>query len=183
MGKRTQTNITITDRELVIRKIFNAPREEVFKAWTALEYLADWWGPKGYVLREGRLKFKPGCVFHYGLKQPNWPGLLWGKLVYQEIVPPVKIIYTSSYSDEFGNAIRHPFIPTWPMQTVSKVILLENAGKTFLTLKIGPQYATDKEYMTFQNRMGEVRKEFEEILLKLDEHLTNHRAVNVSRTS
>src|SRR6266852_1692974 len=48
------------DRELIIERIFDAPRDVVFKAWTDPEDLARWWGPNGCTLAVCETDFRPG---------------------------------------------------------------------------------------------------------------------------
>ncbi len=48
------------DRELTMTRIFDAPRELVFKAWTNPEHVAQWWGPKGFTNPVCELDVRPG---------------------------------------------------------------------------------------------------------------------------
>jgi uncharacterized protein YndB with AHSA1/START domain len=50
--------------QFVITRIFDAPRERVWKAWTEPERLAQWWGPKGSKIRVVTLELRPGGLFH-----------------------------------------------------------------------------------------------------------------------
>lgn len=60
-----------SEREFVISRVFDAPRDLVFKAWTEEERLTHWWGPKGFKLRSCKLDLRPGGFFHYGMQAPN----------------------------------------------------------------------------------------------------------------
>ena len=57
--------------ELEIVRTFDAPRETVWRAWTELERLARWWGPKGFEMLSTKLDLRPGGMFHYGMRAPN----------------------------------------------------------------------------------------------------------------
>jgi len=59
------------DREIVITRVFDAPRELVWKAWTERERLMQWFGPKGFTMSTAKLDFRPGGVFHYCLRSPD----------------------------------------------------------------------------------------------------------------
>jgi uncharacterized protein YndB with AHSA1/START domain len=50
--------------EFVIARVFDAPRDLVFKAHADCGHLKHWWGPKGFTLRVCKLDFRPGGVFH-----------------------------------------------------------------------------------------------------------------------
>ena len=54
---------TMTE-DFVISRVFDAPRERVWKAWTSAEALAQWWGPEGCTIRVIKLDFRLGGVFH-----------------------------------------------------------------------------------------------------------------------
>ena len=78
--------------------MFDAPRDLVWKAHSELEGLKHWWGPKGFTWVTGTLDFRPGGMFHYGMRSPNGQEM-WGRFVYREIVKPERIVSVSSFSD------------------------------------------------------------------------------------
>ncbi|WP_237690938.1 SRPBCC domain-containing protein [Paenibacillus caui] len=92
-----------------LARIFDAPRELVFKAFTEPEHLKKWWGPRGWTLTVCNIDFRPGGTWHYCMKcidksQGDFYGYeSWGKAVYREIVPEEKIVYTDYFSDAEGN--------------------------------------------------------------------------------
>jgi uncharacterized protein YndB with AHSA1/START domain len=94
-----------SDNELVITRVFNAPRELVFKAWTEPERLQKWWGPKGLTLEVSKLDLRPGGIFLGSQRSPEGH-VMWGKFVYQEIKAPEKLVFIQSFSDEEGNTVR-----------------------------------------------------------------------------
>jgi uncharacterized protein YndB with AHSA1/START domain len=95
--------------ELVLERVFEAPRELVFKAFSEAEHLKQWWGPRGWELTVCNVDFRPGGVWHYCMKcmdknQGDFYGFeSWGKGVYQEIVEGEKIVYIDYFSDAEGN--------------------------------------------------------------------------------
>ena len=111
-----------TDQAFVITRIFDAPRELVFRVWTEAEHLKQWFGPKGFTMLVAKMDFRPGGMFHYCMHSPNGKEM-WGKFVYREIVPPVKIIWVNSFSDKDGGLTRHPFSSAmWPLQMLTEVM-------------------------------------------------------------
>ncbi|MGH9896554.1 MAG: SRPBCC domain-containing protein, partial [bacterium] len=54
--------------EFVIMRIFDAPRERVWKAWTEAERLGKWWGPKDFDIVSVKLDLRPGGMCHYLLR-------------------------------------------------------------------------------------------------------------------
>ncbi|QWU16117.1 Uncharacterized conserved protein YndB, AHSA1/START domain [Paenibacillus sophorae] len=99
----------VEGQELVLERVFDAPRELVFKAFSEAEHLKHWWGPRGWTLPVCTVDFRPGGVWHYCMKcvdekQGDFYGMeSWGKAVYQDIVEPEKIVYTDYFSDAEGN--------------------------------------------------------------------------------
>ncbi|MBB6634254.1 SRPBCC domain-containing protein [Cohnella thailandensis] len=97
------------DRVLVLERVFNAPRELVFRMFKEPEHMKRWWGPRGWELPVCNIDFRPGGVWHYCMKcvdrnQGDFYGMeSWGKGVYSEIVEPEKIVYTDYFSDAEGN--------------------------------------------------------------------------------
>ncbi|WP_308639801.1 SRPBCC domain-containing protein [Paenibacillus silvisoli] len=94
---------------LVLERIFEAPRELVFKVFSEAEHLKHWWGPRGWEVPVCKVDFQPGGVWHYCMKcmdknQGDFYGMeSWGKGIYQEIVAPEKIVYIDYFSDAEGN--------------------------------------------------------------------------------
>jgi uncharacterized protein YndB with AHSA1/START domain len=97
------------DRVLVLERIFDAPRDLVFKMFKEPEHLKRWWGPRGWEIPVCTVDFRPGGVWHYCMKcvdqnQGQFFGMeSWGKGVYKEIIEPEKIVYTDYFSDAEGN--------------------------------------------------------------------------------
>jgi len=101
----------VEGRELVMERIFDAPRDLVFKVFSESDHLAKWWGPKGWQTENRKFEFKPNGVWHYCMRcidknQGDFYGQeSWGKAVYHEIIEPEKIVYTDMFVDEDGNAV------------------------------------------------------------------------------
>jgi uncharacterized protein YndB with AHSA1/START domain len=135
--------------DFTITRVFDAPNELVFKAWTESERLKQWWGPKGFAMLSLKLDFRPGGVFHYCMRAPNGSEM-WGKFVYREIAAPERIVFVNSFSDEKGNLTRHPLSPSWPLEVLNTLTFTERAGKTTLRLRGRPINATEEECKFFE---------------------------------
>jgi uncharacterized protein YndB with AHSA1/START domain len=107
MTKKNSTTTTVTrpsEREFVMERLFDAPRELVWQAWTKPEHLVHWWGPKGWTLPVCKIDFRPGGIWHYCMRGPAGEES-WGKAVYREIVEPERIVYLDTFADEEGNPV------------------------------------------------------------------------------
>jgi uncharacterized protein YndB with AHSA1/START domain len=133
----------------MISRVFDAPRELVWKAFTEADRMQHWWGPKGFTVTVSKMDLRPGGIYHYCLKGPDGR-IMWGKFVYREIVPPSRITLVSSFSDEAGNVTRHPMAPTWPREMFSTFLFEEENGRTKVTIKWAPIDPTDEERKTFE---------------------------------
>ncbi len=125
------------ERELVITRVFDAPRDLVFKAWTEPERLMRWWGPKGFTTPFCKIDLRPGGVIHFCMRSPDGHNI-WCKGVYREIVEPERIVCTSFFSDEEGNLVQpthYGLSADWPAETLFTVTFDEHEGKTELTLR------------------------------------------------
>jgi len=173
-----ETDVTATQtmtEDFVISRVFDAPRERVWKAWTSAEALAQWWGPKGCTIRVIKLDFRLGGVFHYAMAYR--PGHeMYGRFVYREIAAPGRLVFINSFSDAEGGITRAPFPQLgdrWPLEVLNNMTLTEKDGKTTLTLRGGPINATDEERKTFVGMFDSMRKGFGGTFDQLTAHLAN----------
>lgn len=140
-------------REFTLTRTFDAPRELVFRVWTDAEHLAGWFGPKGIPVFSSKLDLRPGGVHLYGMRAANGTEM-WGRWTFEEIVPPERLVFRSSFSDPQGGTTRHPMAPDWPLEMRSTITLAERAGRTTLTLRTVAVNATDDERRTFEAGFG-----------------------------
>jgi len=88
-------------RTLVLSRVFDAPRETLFQAWTTPRQVAAWWGPLGYVTTHCDMDIRPGGAFRVCMRSPE--GVDHWKLGrYQDIVPPERIVFTFAWADACG---------------------------------------------------------------------------------
>ena len=71
MAQTTSVANSAEERELVITRVFDAPRNLVFKAWTQPEHLARWWGPQGFVNVAWEMDVRPGGVWFRRMRAPD----------------------------------------------------------------------------------------------------------------
>lgn len=141
--------ITETKNDFVITRMFDAPREKVWRCFTEAERMKEWFGPKGSTVVESNMDFRVGGTYHGALRSGDGP-VMWAKFVYREIVPPERLVWVHSFSDAAGGLTRHPLSPTWPLQLLTTVTFEDaGAGKTKVTLRWSPLDATDEEQKTF----------------------------------
>ena len=158
------------DREFVISRTFDAPRDLVWKAWTERERLMQWFGPKGFTMPIAKLDFRPGGSLHYCLRSPDGKEM-WGKFVYREIVPPERIVLVNSFSDKDGNLTRHPLSASWPLEMLTTTTFAEEKGRTTVTIRLVPLNATEEERKTFDTSHDGMRQGWTGTFDQLTEYL------------
>lgn len=89
---------------MVITRIFDAPRELVWKAWTDPQYVMQWWGPKGFTSPICRIDFRVGGKFLCCMRSPDGQEF-WNGGEYHEIVPHEKIVSSMYFADAEGNKV------------------------------------------------------------------------------
>jgi uncharacterized protein YndB with AHSA1/START domain len=150
---------TPSDREIVITRLFDAPRGLVFEAHTSCEHMSNWWGPRKYEFASCELDFRPGGKWRIvhradGEEDQGFRG------EFREIVPPEKIVWTFEWEGMPGHV------------SVETLTLEEQDGKTLLT--------ASSVYDTVEDRDGMLQSGMEEgaaeAMDRLDEYLEVLRA-------
>jgi uncharacterized protein YndB with AHSA1/START domain len=117
------TFTTPSDREIVMTRVFDAPRAVVFEAWTTPEHLRRWLlGPEGWTMTICDIDFRPGGAWHYAWHNANGTDMhIHG--TYREIVVPERIVTTEAWGDP------------WP-DTVNTLTLTESGSRTTVTNQV-----------------------------------------------
>ena len=93
-------------KTIVIERVFDAPREVVWEAWTDEEMVKKWWGPEGFSAPSTKIDLKVGGKYIFAMHGPagsQWDKDMYSSVVYKQIVPNEKIVTTDYFSDENGN--------------------------------------------------------------------------------
>ncbi|HEY1991018.1 MAG TPA: SRPBCC domain-containing protein [Gammaproteobacteria bacterium] len=156
--------------EFIISRVFDAPRELVFDAWTQERHLKEWFGPEGCAIVETKLDFRPGGFFHYGMSFMNGQ-VMYGKWIFKEIRRPERLVLISQFSDAKGGLSRHPGSPDWPRETLSTTTFEDAGGKTLLTLLWTPYQASEVERQTFLAAASSMEQGWSGTFRQLDAYL------------
>ncbi len=114
---------TPTEREIVMTRVFDAPRELIFDALTNPETLKRWFGPPGWSLAACEVDLTVGGAWRHVMCRADGTELEM-RGVYREIAPPERLVYTETYDQ-----------PGWGELLVTAV-LVEQAGKTTLSTTV-----------------------------------------------
>jgi uncharacterized protein YndB with AHSA1/START domain len=113
---------TPSDREIVMTRVFDAPRQLVFDALSKPELLKRWFGPHGHSLVVCDVDFTVGGAWRFVIESPDG-GRMGMSGVYREIVPGERTVHTESFDD-------------YPGDSVITTVLTEDDGKTTLTATV-----------------------------------------------
>jgi len=164
--------------DFVITRRFRAPRDLVFRAWSEPAHLAPWWGPKGFAMQALTLDFRPGGVFHYGMRSGG-EQMMWGRFVFRQIIAPERIEFVLSFSDAAGGITRAPFNPHWPLEILNIVTFDEDGKDTVLMLRGGPINASIEEEAAYAAFHASMQQGFGGTFDQLDAYL-NELATSIS---
>ena len=123
---------------LTITRIFDAPREMVWKAWTDPQLFMRWWGPRGFISPVCKIDLRVGGKYLYCARGSDGKEF-WTTGIYREIAPPSLLVMTNSFADEKGDvvpSINYGMSAGIPLEMVVTVRLqeIENKTKTKLIL-------------------------------------------------
>ena len=128
---------TSAGQELVITRIFDAPRELVWKAWTEPGRVMHWWGPKNYTTPFCTIDLRVGGTYLNCMRSPEGRDY-WSTGVYRIIKAPELLVCTDNFADEIGNVVaasHYGMSGDWPQELLVTVTFEDQEGKTRLTLR------------------------------------------------
>jgi uncharacterized protein YndB with AHSA1/START domain len=137
MNTKQPSSENTADREIVVTREFQAPRELVWDAMTNPKHVVNWWGPRGFRTTIETMDFRVGGVWKHvmqgpdGAKYPNHS-------VFKEIVKPERIVYTHGGHREDGPGVR--FESTWSFEAPAP-------GKTRVTIRLVFPSATERDFV------------------------------------
>jgi uncharacterized protein YndB with AHSA1/START domain len=120
--KPTLTLTTPSEREIVLTRVFDAPRSIVFDAMTKPEHLVRWFGPHGWKLSVCEVDLRPGGAWRWVLTRPGAKDMGMSG-VYQEVAPPERLVSSESFDD-------------YPGESLNTLTFVEQDGKTTYTNRI-----------------------------------------------
>jgi uncharacterized protein YndB with AHSA1/START domain len=115
-------------RELVINRTFDAPREHVFAAWTDPHHAREWWGPVNYPARFVEMDARPGGRWRICLRSTEGKPELWQGGVFREVMAPERLVFTFAWEEEGERGL----------ETLVTITFEEDGGKTRMTFRQAP---------------------------------------------
>ena len=128
MTAKVDTPLDTLERELVITRLIDAPRELVFRAWTESAQLAKWFGPKDYPAISAEADARQGGRWRAALRGTEDGRLLTLGGTFREVVPPDRLVFTFAWDEEGERGL----------ETVVTVTFAEQGRKTLMTFRQTP---------------------------------------------
>ena len=119
-----------------ITRVFNAPLETVWRAWTEEAHFRKWWGPTDYTCPDAKLDVRVGGTSLMSMQNKDGKKI-WSTATYTEVVPRERLVYTDSFADTDGKKIdpAEAGMPGyWPDDLIVTVTFEEDAGATRMNL-------------------------------------------------
>jgi uncharacterized protein YndB with AHSA1/START domain len=143
------TTADMAARTFRVERIFNAPREKVFAAFTDCTHLMQWWGPHEWPLAHCDIDFRVGGSWHYAMRETATGTESWGLMFYDEITAPEVI----RYRDVFSDANRG--INTELPESATTLHFYDEGGKTrVVSSTVYPDEATLKQILEMGMEAG-----------------------------
>ncbi|HMC97025.1 MAG TPA: SRPBCC domain-containing protein, partial [Flavobacteriales bacterium] len=119
-----------------ITRVFDAPRERVWNAWTKPEEYMRWWGPKNYTCPVAKLDPREGGTYLTAMRSPEGR-TYWSTGTYREVAPMERIVCTDSFADSTGKVVPAAQVGlpgNWPDMAKATLTFADEGGKTRMTL-------------------------------------------------
>lgn len=123
-------------RTMLISRVFNAPVERVWQAWTDPQMIMQWWGPEHYSSPLAEIDFRVGGRYLFAMRDPEGNDS-YSTGVFNVIEPLKRIVYTDSFADAQGNVISPQQVglsPDFPEESEIIVTFEDLGGQTLLRL-------------------------------------------------
>ena len=154
MNARNSLDLEQDPRSIIGTRVFDAPRELVWTAWTDPKHLAQWWGPNGFSTTTSAFDMRPGGVWRFVMHGPDGRDYQ-NRITFDEIVRPERIVYRHSGGEDVE-----------PVQFTQTVTFEDVGGKTRLTWRgvfpsaaererVIKEYGADKGLVQTLSRLGE----------------------------
>jgi uncharacterized protein YndB with AHSA1/START domain len=136
----SETNDNVKTRNVVVTRVFDAPVEQVWRAWTDSQQVMRWWGPAGFTSPVAKMDVREGGTSLVCMRAPSELGGqdIYNTWTYHEVIPNERLEFMLNFADKNGNKVdpaavgMPPGIPT----DVRHVIIFNDLGnnKTKITV-------------------------------------------------
>jgi len=163
-------------REVVVSRVFRAPRALVFEVWTQAEHFSRWFGPHGVDVASCQLDARPGGLLRFTHRFPGGPAL-HVKGAFVAVVADERLEFKTAFVDEQGRPTRPPMFadsPDWPLDAALETTVVfedaEDGTRVTVWQRVTPEAAASLPVVVHERRMA--ADGWAEVFARLGEHLT-----------
>lgn len=117
------SNASTKDREIILSRVFDAPRETVFDAFTNIKHVDHWWGPNGFVNKTSHMDVRAGGEWLFTMTHPQY-GRFNNRVRYRSVTRPSRLEY-----------IHDEGVDNDPKTFEVQITFEEERGKTKVTMR------------------------------------------------
>ncbi len=159
------------DREILVTRLFDAPRELVFEAWTNLKHIPHWWGPKGFATTVHEMDVRPGGVWRLTMRGPDGRDYK-NRIVFVEVAKPERLVY--KHEPEPGSE---------PVSFQTTVTFVERGDQTEVTVRMLFPSAQARDHVVktygaiegLNQTLGRLAEHLEEMVLRRERTMVRRR--------
>jgi uncharacterized protein YndB with AHSA1/START domain len=148
------------DREILLSRVIDAPRERVFRALTDPKQVVQWWGPNGFTTTTREMSVRPGGVWRFVMHGPDGRNYE-NRIRYLEVTEPERIVYQHDGGEDVE-----------PVRFTTIVTFEEHNGKTKITWQAVFESAAQRDWVIEEYGALEGGKQN---LARLDEFVTQNK--------
>ncbi|MHB8728701.1 MAG: SRPBCC family protein [Sulfuricaulis sp.] len=114
-ARKSSPGAPTADREIVLTRVFGAPRQKVWEAMVDPQHVAQWWGPRGFTTTIEKMDVRPGGAWKHVMHGPDgtdYPN----RSVFKEVVKPERIVYAHGGGRQGGPGAH--FTATWTFEAL-----------------------------------------------------------------
>lgn len=159
----------LNENELIITRVFDAPRQILFEAFTNPVHLKNWWAPKGFSTTFCSVDLKIGGLFRYCMTSPDGNDF-WGRGIYKEINKPNLIVYSDCFTDKDGNPVppsHYGMQLTTIQESIVEITFEEVMQSTKVTLKYSRMTELGQEREMAEQGWNDMLDALENFIVKM----------------
>ena len=154
MVEKNSIDLQRDPRSIIGTRVFDAPRQLVFSAFTDPKHLAQWWGPNGFTTTTHAFDFRPGGVWRFVMHGPDGRDYQ-NRVTYDEIVPPERIAYRHAGGDDVEPVQFNTTITFEDLGAKTRVIWHGRFPSAEERARVIKEYGADKGLVQTMARLAE----------------------------
>lgn len=171
----------IPTEDVVVSRVFDAPRALVFEVWTKAEHFSRWFGPHDVEVVACELDARPGGIIRFGHRFPGGT-TFYLKGAFVEVVLDERLVFNFGFVDEHGHPVRHPMFPEWPLDvSIETIVVLDDVADGTRVRLVHRVLPADDASLVATKRWSPLAREGStQVLDRLGEHLAATRSAHMT---